>query len=135
MPHTIPFLRQLPNAFTPILLSIFKDEGYSRQDLVKDLLAGLIVGVISLPLAIAFAIASGVAPSQGLITAVIAGALTAMLGGSRVQVYSFSCNSRFHLWHRTHHRHGTITCFPRTRTGQRSRWLGAESTSLRHPSR
>lgn len=85
MAHTIPFSRQLPDAFTPVLWTVFR-EGYTRHDFVKDLLAGLIVGVISLPLAIAFAIASGVSPGQGMVTAIIAGVVTALLGGSRVQV-------------------------------------------------
>jgi len=85
MSHRIPFSRQLPHAFTPVLWTVFR-EGYTRHDLLKDVLAGIIVGVISLPLAIAFAIASGVSPGQGLVTAILAGSLTALLGGSRVQV-------------------------------------------------
>ena len=85
MSHRIPFSRQLPHAFTPILYSILR-EGYGKQDFIKDLLAGLTVGVISLPLALAFAIASGVSPVQGMVTAIVAGSLTAILGGSRVQV-------------------------------------------------
>lgn len=85
MPTSIPFAKQLPSAFTPILASILK-KGYSRHDLLRDALAGLIVGIISLPLAIAFAIASGVSPVQGLVTAIVAGLLTSSLGGSSVQV-------------------------------------------------
>ena len=85
MPTTIPFTKQLPSAFTPILATILR-KGYSRQDLFRDALAGVIVGIISLPLAIAFAIASGVSPVQGLVTAIVAGMLTATLGGSSVQV-------------------------------------------------
>jgi sulfate permease, SulP family len=85
MPTTIPFTKQLPNAFTPILATILR-KGYSRQDLLRDALAGVIVGIISLPLAIAFAIASGVSPAQGVVTAVVAGLLTSTLGGSSVQV-------------------------------------------------
>jgi SulP family sulfate permease len=49
-------------------------------------LAGLIVGIVALPLAIAFAIASGVSPEKGLYTAVIAGLIVSVLGGSRVQI-------------------------------------------------
>lgn len=52
----------------------------------SDLLAGLVVGIIALPLSMALAIASGVPPQYGLYTAVIAGTLTALLGGSRVQI-------------------------------------------------
>ena len=76
---------KIPSAFTPILLSVFK-EGYTKHDLLKDFLAGIIVGIVALPLAIAFGIASGVTPAQGLTTAILAGALTAVLGGSRMQV-------------------------------------------------
>jgi sulfate permease, SulP family len=59
---------------------------YSRDQFVADLIAGLIVGVVALPLAIAFAIASGVTPDRGLYTAVIAGLIISVLGGSRVQI-------------------------------------------------
>jgi SulP family sulfate permease len=61
-------------------------EGYGKQFFFKDLLAGLTVGVIALPLAIAFAIASHVRPEQGLYTAIVAGFLISLLGGSRVQI-------------------------------------------------
>ncbi len=69
----------------PKLLSILR-EGYSKNDFLSDLVAGVIVGVVALPLAIAFAIASGVKPEQGLYTAVIAGVVVSVLGGSRVQI-------------------------------------------------
>lgn len=59
---------------------------YSRESLTKDLMAGIIVGIVALPLAIAFGIASGVTPEKGIITAIIAGFLISLLGGSRVQV-------------------------------------------------
>lgn len=61
-------------------------EGYSRDSFIHDLFAGISVGVIALPLALAFAIASGVAPEKGLITAIVAGFLISLLGGSRVQI-------------------------------------------------
>lgn len=60
--------------------------GYSRRDFTKDLMSGLIVGILALPLAIAFAIASGVGPEQGLYTAIIAGFVISLLGGSRFQI-------------------------------------------------
>lgn len=60
--------------------------GYGRGDLKADLFAGLVVGVVALPLSMALAIASGVAPQHGLYTAIVAGGLIALLGGSRVQV-------------------------------------------------
>lgn len=71
--------------FTPKLFSLLK-KGISKEQLQKDLLAGLIVGIVALPLAIAFAIASGVSPDKGLITAIVAGLLISVLGGSRVQI-------------------------------------------------
>jgi len=52
----------------------------------SNVLAGLIVGVVALPLAMAFAIASGVSPAQGLYTAIIAGLIVGIFGGSRVQI-------------------------------------------------
>ena len=59
---------------------------YDRKQFLADLGAGVIVGIVALPLAIAFAIASGVTPDRGLYTAVIAGFLISILGGSRVQI-------------------------------------------------
>src|SRR5918993_2260640 len=59
---------------------------YNREQLVADLTAGVIVGIVALPLAIAFAIASGLTPDRGLYTAVIAGFIISVLGGSRVQI-------------------------------------------------
>ncbi len=59
---------------------------YNREKFLGDLVAGLIVGVVALPLAIAFAIASGVTPDRGLWTAIVAGFLISLLGGSRVQI-------------------------------------------------
>jgi SulP family sulfate permease len=60
--------------------------GYDRSRFVKDCGAGLTVGIVALPLAMAFAIASGVPPESGLFTAIIAGFLIALLGGSHVQI-------------------------------------------------
>lgn len=60
--------------------------GYSREDFFRDLGAGLTVGVLALPLAIGFGIASGVTPTQGLWTAIIAGFVISALGGSRFQI-------------------------------------------------
>ena len=59
---------------------------YDRTQFSNDLLAGVVVGIVALPLAIAFAIASGVTPERGLWTAVVAGLIVAVLGGSRVQI-------------------------------------------------
>ncbi|MGL4829943.1 MAG: SulP family inorganic anion transporter [Vibrio sp.] len=52
----------------------------------NNITAGLIVGVVALPLAMAFAIASGVKPEQGIYTAIIAGIIVSLFGGSRVQI-------------------------------------------------
>lgn len=71
--------------FKPKLFSILR-EGYSKHQLQKDVMAGIIVGIVALPLAIAFAIASGVSPERGIITAIVAGFLISLLGGSRVQI-------------------------------------------------
>lgn len=60
--------------------------GYGREQLVSDARAGLLVGVVALPLSIAFAAASGVPPERGLVTAIVAGFLVSLLGGSRVQI-------------------------------------------------
>ncbi|MDR1922540.1 MAG: STAS domain-containing protein [Candidatus Adiutrix sp.] len=70
--------------FYPKLLSCLKQ--YSGATLRKDALAGLAVGLVAVPLAIAFAVAAGVSPEKGLITAVTAGFLTSLLGGSRVAI-------------------------------------------------
>ncbi len=71
--------------FKPKLFSILKN-GYSGKQFSGDLLSGIVVGVVALPLAIAFAVASGVSPERGIITAVVAGFLISLLGGSRVQI-------------------------------------------------
>ena len=70
--------------FRPRLLECLKD--YDRRMLAAAVGAGLTVGIIALPLAMAFAIASGLKPEAGLFTAIIAGFLISMLGGSRVQI-------------------------------------------------
>ena len=61
-------------------------EGYNLNKLGKDLLAGITVGIIAIPLAMALAIASGVAPQYGLYTAIIAGFVIALTGGSRFSI-------------------------------------------------
>ena len=70
--------------FSPMLLTDLKN--YSAQQFVKDMIAGLIVAIIALPLSIALAIASGVGPEMGIYTAVVAGFVTAIFGGSSVQI-------------------------------------------------
>ena len=71
--------------FRPKFFSLL-NAGLDRQQVSRDILAGVIVGIVALPLSIAFAVASGVSPERGIITAVIAGFLVSLLGGSRVQI-------------------------------------------------
>ena len=70
--------------FRPKLLDSLK--GYTREQLGTDIAAGITVGVVALPLAMAFAIASGLKPEAGLFTAIIAGFIISVLGGSKVQI-------------------------------------------------
>jgi sulfate permease, SulP family len=80
-------LREIPFSDLPAaaLREVFK-EGYSRSDFKQDLMSGLVVGVVALPLSMALSIAVGAPPQQGLYTAIVAGFIAALLGGSRVQV-------------------------------------------------
>jgi SulP family sulfate permease len=71
--------------YIPKLFTCLK-EGYNRQLFFHDLQAGITIGIITLPLALAFAIGSGVTPERGLFTAIVAGFLISLLGGSRVQI-------------------------------------------------
>ena len=73
----MPILK--PKLFTTL-------KGYNKKQFIADLTAGVIVGIVALPLAIAFGIASGVTPEKGLITAIIAGFIISVFGGSRVQI-------------------------------------------------
>jgi SulP family sulfate permease len=75
-------LSSLPAA---ALRAVFR-EGYGKADLRADVLAGMVVGVVALPLSMALAIAVGVPPQMGLYTAIVAGLVTPLLGGSRFQV-------------------------------------------------
>ena len=70
--------------FRPKILTSLK--GYKARDYVSDIVAGIIVAIIALPLSIALAIASGASPETGLYTAIIAGFVAALLGGSKVNI-------------------------------------------------
>ena len=70
--------------FQPKIISTLKH--YKQKQLVSDIVAGIIVAIIALPLSIALAIASGVSPERGLYTAIVAGFVIALLGGSRVNI-------------------------------------------------
>ncbi len=68
----------------PMLFTALKT--YSGKQFASDLVAGIIVAIIALPLSIALALASGVGPEEGLYTAIVAGFIISLLGGSRVQI-------------------------------------------------
>lgn len=68
----------------PMLIGCLKN--YNKQQFFKDLIAGIIVAVIALPLSIALALASGVGPNEGIYTAIVAGFLISLFGGSKVQI-------------------------------------------------
>ncbi len=70
--------------FKPKLFSSLKK--YDKKTFMADLMAGIIVGIVALPLAIAFGIASGVSPEKGIITAIVAGMMISIFGGSKVQI-------------------------------------------------
>lgn len=71
--------------FVPKTVTVLK-QGYGLGDFKGDLVAGLTVAIVALPLAMALAIASGTTPERGLVTAVVAGFLISLLGGSRFQI-------------------------------------------------
>ena len=81
----LQILIEMEPIFLPKTWSLFK-KGLLTKNLSNDIFAGIIVGIVALPLAIAFAVASGVSPEKGIITAVVAGFIIALLGGSRVQI-------------------------------------------------
>jgi SulP family sulfate permease len=68
------------------LLQARVDGLWTRAHIRDNVLAGIVVGVVALPLAMAFAIASGARPEQGLYTSIVAGILTSLFGGTRVQI-------------------------------------------------
>ena len=70
--------------YTPKIVEVLKT--YNKEQFGKDIVSGVIVAIIALPLSIALALASGVSPEQGLYTAIFAGFVIALLGGSRVQI-------------------------------------------------
>ena len=78
-------MTSLVQLYEPKLLTVLR-RGYGAADLRRDLLAGLTVSIVALPLSMALAIASGTTPDKGLHTAIVAGFLISLLGGSRVQI-------------------------------------------------
>lgn len=71
--------------YTPKSIEILR-KGYSLSLFRRDCISGLTVSIVSLPLAMALAIASGLTPAQGLYTAIVAGFVIALTGGSRFQI-------------------------------------------------
>src|SRR5262245_60040096 len=78
MPLAVP-TRLVPKIFETL-------RSYSRHNFTADFIAGLTVGLVALPFAMAFAISSGVAPEAGIYTAIVAGLVVPIVGGSRCQV-------------------------------------------------
>ena len=74
----------IKEVFSPKLFSTLRT--YNCAQFGQDALAGIIVGIVAIPLAIAFGISSGVGPTEGLVTAIIAGFLISLFGGSKVQI-------------------------------------------------
>ena len=74
----------IKDVFAPKLFQTFRK--YNKTQFGQDTLAGIIVGIVAIPLAIAFGISSGVGPTEGLVTAIIAGFLISFFGGSKVQI-------------------------------------------------
>ncbi|BCZ49343.1 sodium-independent anion transporter [Clostridium gelidum] len=70
----------------PKFFYMIKNKEITKAQVMKDIIAGIIVAVIALPLSIALGISSGVSPEKGLITAIFAGFIISLLGGSRVQI-------------------------------------------------
>ena len=78
-------IRSSRQSYTPKLLVVWRERQLPKI-WRSEVLAGLTVAIVALPLAMALGIASGATPSQGLVTAVVAGFLISLLGGSRVQI-------------------------------------------------
>jgi SulP family sulfate permease len=76
-PFSIPIGSALRRVFS---------KGYGAADVRADVMAGAVVGIVALPLSMALAIAVGVPPQHGLYTAIVAGAVVALLGGCKYQV-------------------------------------------------
>lgn len=68
------------------ILEAYRAGLFNKSNWLPNIISGLIVGIVALPLAMAFAIASGVPPAQGLYTAIVAGLIVGVFGGSRVQI-------------------------------------------------
>ena len=78
--------KSLLKLFEPKLITYIRKNGYQTGDFFKDALAGLSVAIVALPLAMAIAIASNLPPERGLFTAIVAGLIISVMGGSRFQI-------------------------------------------------
>jgi len=70
----------------PAILEAWRAGLLGKANWARNLAAGVVVGIVAIPLAMAFAIASGAKPEQGLYTAIVAGLVVTLFGGSRVQI-------------------------------------------------
>ena len=80
------FVREQTRALMIAIIEAYRAGLLKPKNSARNLIAGLIVGIVALPLAMAFAIASGLQPEEGLYTAIIAGIVVAIFGGTRAQV-------------------------------------------------
>ena len=72
--------------FMKTIIESYQAGLFHKKYWLQNIISGIIVGVVALPLAMAFAIASGVRPEQGIYTAIIAGIIVSVMGGSRLQI-------------------------------------------------
>ncbi len=72
--------------FMKTIIESYQAGLFQKKYWLQNIISGIIVGVVALPLAMAFAIASGVRPEQGIYTAIIAGLIVSIMGGSRLQI-------------------------------------------------
>lgn len=85
-PLTLPQGKRSIGAWILSLLPSRSDYRDLRHTWRGDVLAGLTVGIVALPLALGFGVSSGLSAEAGLITAIVAGLIAAVFGGSNVQV-------------------------------------------------
>lgn len=68
------------------IIAAYKAGLFAKKQILPNIISGIVVGVVALPLAMAFAIASGAKPEQGIYTAIIAGFMVSVFGGSSSQI-------------------------------------------------
>jgi SulP family sulfate permease len=84
--HTMAAAEHPSHRFRLAALLHHEFRGYGRASLQRDIIAGLTVGTVALPLALAFGVAGGATAAAGMVTAIVGGALIALLGGTSFQV-------------------------------------------------